>query len=341
METIEPVNSHESPVRPFVSILIPCFNAELWIQQAIESALAQTWPDKEVIVVDDGSTDASADIIGSFGERIRFERGLNRGGNAARNRLLELARGDWLQYLDADDYLQPDKIALQLATLDRRDSVDVLFGPSIIEWHYDGKTRVTREEIPGPHDPWYLLALWRLPQTGAPLWRKSAIEDVGGWAIGQPCCQEHELYLRLLMSGKRFAYSPATGAVYRRFADGSVSTRDPALVRRERLKIEKHIEDHLAAIGELTSQRQWAINQGRFEMARSAWSEDRSEARAIVADIRDPASFSPNGSAAPFLYRLAYRMFGFEMAEHMARIKRIAVRPTHQAFGSGGRSAAD
>ena len=65
-----------------VSILIPCFNAERWVAQAIESALAQTWPEKEVIVVDDGSTDDSRRIIRSFGDRVRWETGPNRGGNA-------------------------------------------------------------------------------------------------------------------------------------------------------------------------------------------------------------------------------------------------------------------
>ena len=81
-----------------VSILIPCYNAARWVGQAIDSAIGQTHPDKEVIVVDDGSTDGSLEIIKSFGNRIRWESGPNRGGNAARNRLLEMARGDWLQY---------------------------------------------------------------------------------------------------------------------------------------------------------------------------------------------------------------------------------------------------
>src|SRR5947208_2592225 len=100
-----------------VSILIPCYNAERWIAQAIESALAQTWPEKEVVVVDDGSTDGSLDVIKQFDGRIRWETGPNRGGNMARNRLRELAGGDWLQYLDADDYLLPDKIDDQMRFL--------------------------------------------------------------------------------------------------------------------------------------------------------------------------------------------------------------------------------
>lgn len=308
---------------PFVSILIPCFNAERWVGQAIESAIAQTWRHKEVIVVDDGSTDGSLDIIKSFGDCIRWDTGPNRGGNAARNRLLERARGDWLQYLDADDYLKPDKVASQVAALESCPEVDVLLGPLIVEWHLDGGTRIEFEKLPETSDPWTLLALWRLPQTGGPLWRKSALQDVGGWLVDQPCCQEHELHLRLLIAGKRFIYHPATGAVYRRFSNGSVSTRSPALVRGERLKIEKRIEDHLTTIGGLTPERQWAVNQARFDMARSSWNEDRSEARAILESIAGMASFQPNGPAAPLLYRLAYRLFGFEIAERIATMNRV------------------
>src|SRR5260370_4039681 len=96
-----------------ISILIQYLNAERWVGQAVESALGQTWAEKEVIVVDDGSQDGSLDVIKSFGGRIRWETGPNRGGNVARNRLLELARGEWLQYLDADDYLLPLKIERQ------------------------------------------------------------------------------------------------------------------------------------------------------------------------------------------------------------------------------------
>jgi glycosyltransferase involved in cell wall biosynthesis len=97
-----------------VSILIPCYNAERWVGEAIESALAQTWPEKEVLVIDDGSTDRSLEVIQRYRGRIRWETGPNRGSNTARNRLLELSAGEWLQYLDADDYLRPNKVQVQL-----------------------------------------------------------------------------------------------------------------------------------------------------------------------------------------------------------------------------------
>src|SRR5437773_7247908 len=120
-------------MEPLVSIIIPCYNAENWIGKAIQSGLDQTWPQKEIIVIDDGSTDKSLNVIQSFGQKIRWETGPNRGGNIARNRGLQLSRGQWLQYLDADDYLLPNKVADQVAFFLAHAEADVVFGPAMIE----------------------------------------------------------------------------------------------------------------------------------------------------------------------------------------------------------------
>src|SRR5580765_8566475 len=230
---------------PFVSILIPCYNAERWVAQAIESALAQTWPEKEVIVVDDGSTDGSLEIIKRFGDRISWETGPNRGGNAARNRLLELARGEWLQYLDADDYLLPDKVAHQMRFLESHPDTDVVFGPWIMEHWSETATRHVLLEIHDPSDLWVLLARWWLPQTGGPLWRREALTDVGSWKVDQPCCQEYELYLRLLIADKRFLFCADAGAVYRQWSETTVCKRDIPETLRRRLEITRRAEDVL------------------------------------------------------------------------------------------------
>lgn len=306
-----------------VSILIPCHNAGRWIGSAIESALAQSYAPVEVIVVDDGSSDDSLAVIGRFGDRLRCEAGPRRGGNAARNRLLRLARGEWVQYLDADDYLLPDKLAGQAAFRRRFPQADVIYGPSLLEYWSPAATRREIRKIPPPHDPWILLARWRLPQTGAPLWRKTAIEEVGGWKEDQPCCQEHELYLRLLMAEKRFVFCPEPGAVYRQWSSQTISKRDRAEVRRRRLEIEDSVEAFLAERGMLTGERRQAINEARFEMARMAWLRARPEARRIMARIRssDPR-FRPKGAAAPAAYRVIYDMLGFSAAETLALWRR-------------------
>lgn len=307
-----------------VSILIPCYNAQRWIAQAIDSALAQTYTPCEVIVVDDGSTDASLDIIRGFGDRIRWETGPNKGGNAARNRLLELARSDWVQYLDADDYLLRAKIELQMRALQVLPDTDVLYGLVTKEsWTECGVSK-DLQVIPEPRDPWILLARWYLPQTGGPLWRKSALLEVGGWRLDQPCCQEHELYLRLLKAGKRFAYCPHNGAIYRIWSADTVCHRDVSEVRRQRRAILAAQESHLRAAGELTVARLQAINQARFEMSRLAWREDRSTALAIFQDIADsdqhfvPRGAQLGGHHPPFAYRALFRIFGFSVTESIA-----------------------
>lgn len=312
------------------SILIPAFNAAPWIAQAIESALAQG-PDVEVVVVDDGSTDGTLGIIEGFSDRIRFQTGPQRGAPAARNTALSLSRAPWVQFLDADDYLLPGKVRDQLEVVDQQPDVDVLYGPETLEVQGSGAPVQSWAPIDPPYDPYVLLALWKLPQTGAPLWRKAALEDVGGWREDQPCCQEHELYLRLLMAGKRFSYHPsARGAVYRRFDGGTLSTRNPAQVRAERARILHRLAEDLRLRGELTAERQWAIDQGFFDMARASWNEDREEARQHYAAISGNV-FSPFGKTAPPAYRLVHRMFGFEGAERVAATKRriaSAFRPS-------------
>lgn len=310
-------------MNPKVSILIPCYNAERWIAQAIESALSQTYPHKEVIVVDDGSTDRSLELIKSFGNAIYWETGENRGGNVARNRLLELSTGEWLQYLDADDYLLPTKIEQQINFLKQVPRADITYSPSILEYW---ETEMLKQEvlpIPEPHDPWILLALWQLPQTGSPLWRKQAIVDVGKWKIDQLVCQEHELYLRLLKAGKKFVYFHDSDSVYRQWSESTVCKKDKTLTYQHRLQITDALESHLKSTNQLTNERLYAINQSRFDCARLIWLFNPAWAKSIIKKIHESEhDFQLPNSTAPKLYQIIYHYLGFEAAEITAKLKR-------------------
>jgi glycosyltransferase involved in cell wall biosynthesis len=311
-------------MHPKVSILIPCYNAEQWIAQAIESALAQTYPNKEVIVVDDGSTDNSLRIIKQFGHAICWETGPNQGGNMTRNRLLEISTGEWLQYLDADDYLLPDKVTNQVQWLAKKTDIDLIYSPSILEYCSGSYSYQEILPIPKPYDPWILLVRWYLPQTGSPLWRKQALIDVGRWKIDQPCCQEHELYLRLLIAGKRFAYVESAGSVYRQWSEATVCKKNKPETYQRRLEITDKLEQYLKNSRELTPSRQYAINLSRFDCARMIWLFDPIWANRLINQIRatDPTFVPTGGAAAPPTYRLMFRLFGFAIAEHTARFKR-------------------
>ena len=103
---------------PLASIIIPSFNSAQWLGKTVESALAQTWPEKEIIVVDDGSTDGSLALARHFeSQGVRVATQSNAGAAAARNTGLKIARGDYLQFLDADDLLAPDKLERQIRRL--------------------------------------------------------------------------------------------------------------------------------------------------------------------------------------------------------------------------------
>jgi len=104
---------------PKVSVVVPAYNCAAFVGQAVESVLGQSVKDLELIVVDDGSTDATGVVLAGFGSRIRVIHQRNQGVSAARNAGMHAAVGDYLAFLDADDWWIPDKLALQLAAFER------------------------------------------------------------------------------------------------------------------------------------------------------------------------------------------------------------------------------
>jgi len=307
-----------------VSILIPCYNAERWVRQAVESALNQTYEHCEVICVDDGSTDGTLDLLLSFGDSIRLETGPNRGGNVTRNRLLKLAKGDWIQYLDADDYLEPTKVEGHIQTLENGCDADVLFGPVTIEKTLpSGQIDRFLDEIPTNEDPWNLFLHWGLPQTGGLFWNASVLKEVGGWKDDQPVCQENELMFRLLAAEKKFERSTG-GAVYRIWSTETVCHRDPMNALKTRMQLVSAGEEWLEQNGRLTPEYRRTIAQTRLESARVAIFHDREYAYQLADQVRQKSpGFTPSPAPSfPWMYRWIYRCLGFGFSERVASWKR-------------------
>src|SRR4030095_9379368 len=128
-------------MKPLVSILIPAYNAERTIADTLKSAIGQTWPRKEIIVVDDGSTDRTAEVVRQFKDAILVST-KNQDQSAAQNHAFSLSHGDYVQYLDADDLLLPDKIEMQLAALRESDSRRILLSSPWAPFYY--RTRPAR-----------------------------------------------------------------------------------------------------------------------------------------------------------------------------------------------------
>jgi glycosyltransferase involved in cell wall biosynthesis len=113
---------------PLITVVIGAYNAERYLGEAIESVLAQTYRNLELIVVDDGSTDRTGEIAASYGDPVRCIRQENGGMAASRNRAIPEARGDYLAFLDADDRFPPEKLEQQLAAFEADAELDVVYG---------------------------------------------------------------------------------------------------------------------------------------------------------------------------------------------------------------------
>jgi glycosyltransferase involved in cell wall biosynthesis len=121
--------AHSSGAVPLVSVIIPSYNYGRFVTQAVDGALAQTYPNLEVIVVDDGSTDDTRQRLEPYGDRIRYIYQDNRGLSAARNTGIRHAGGEWIALLDADDLWHPQKIETQLAAIRRLDQIGLMGSP--------------------------------------------------------------------------------------------------------------------------------------------------------------------------------------------------------------------
>ena len=305
-----------------VTICIPCHNAANWVRQAVQSALDQRDIEPEVIVVDDGSTDGSADIVREFGDRVKLIAGPQKGATTARNLAWQAGSGEWVQFLDADDFLEPGKIATQLAETEGGKEADVIYSPVWIEtWNSGGSTREQSQTSPND-DIFTQWMTWRIPQTGGALWRRTTLDVLGGWNAEQPCCQEHELYLRAILARQRFRYTPTPGAVYRIWSEETLCRKDPRMVARVRTGLIDSMLDWLTREGKITAQHRAAAGQVFFEQARTMARFDLAEAAAFCAERKARGAFSVSGPAAPSSYRFIHSLLGFSAAEKVARLMR-------------------
>lgn len=309
-------------MNPRVTIAIPCFNAARLVAQAVQTALDQSWPDTETIVVDDGSTDGSLAALARFGDGIRIIKAEHRGGNAARNAAVRAATGEWIQFLDADDLLHPHKLANQFKEVTPSEA-DVIFSPVL----FDELGWREAREIDASLDAETLWLAWQLPQTGGCLWRKSALESIGGWNEATSCCQEFELYLRAIQAGLRFRFAPTPGAIYRIWSGETLCRKDPRQVIEVRTQLYRQFATWLRERGTLTPERLAFAGRACFEMARTLAKLDLTEAVRYHDECKREQLIHVTGAAAPRVYRAAYRLFGFSFAEKLAASRRPRASP--------------
>ncbi|MDE3242946.1 MAG: glycosyltransferase family 2 protein [Nitrospirota bacterium] len=180
-----------------VSVVIPLYNGASVIKETIESVLAQTWTDREITVIDDGSTDGSAEIVKAFGARTRYYAFENGGVAKARNRGIALSRGRYIALLDHDDLWAPTKLAKQVAMLRARPEIGMVT-TGIVHMNRYGQHLENFQT--GPPSEFYQLFVKGFgPTPSAVMIRRSVIHQVGGFdeRFGSAGLDDHEFWPRV------------------------------------------------------------------------------------------------------------------------------------------------
>ena len=302
---------------PLVSIVIPCWNGQDCVGDAIESALGQTYPRTEVVVIDDGSTDNSIDVVRSFGERIRWETRANRGGCAARNRGVRIARGELIQFLDADDRLLPTKLEHQVphALAAGPGLMSISLGTtngasSYFDWQYG---RIYESE----RDPVDFIVGGVLP-TSAPIHFRCNLERVGGFDENLPCAQEFDLHLRLACTGLALSQISEVLFVVRNHP-GSVSSDSLRVVRQKRFILGR-AANLLRARNELTVARARKLGAALISAARNL--EQNGLTEEARACREDGLALSPDAEILSWTprWRPLVRLLGSARLDRLRRV---------------------
>lgn len=214
--------------RPLVSIVIPALNAAAWIGETITSCLAQTWTNLEIIVVDNGSTDGTLDVVSALdAPALQIHEYGIQNASAARNFGTALSKGDYLQYLDADDILSPPKIADQLARLQQGSAHDIASGP----WARFDKLPLPERVMPeavwrdlNPQE--FLIRSWcgggMMPNFGW-LTPRHIVEEAGPWDESLTLDDDGEFFTRIVLRSSRILFCPSAMGYYRTTASPSLS----------------------------------------------------------------------------------------------------------------------
>ncbi len=205
---------------PLVSIVIPCYNRENYVSDAINSSLRQTYPNVEVIVVDDGSTDDSVTVLKQFGDQIKLIEQKNSGVNAARNVGFKSSKGEFIIFLDSDDWLSNDIVEKHIETTQKWPSASIYCADSVFIDESGKEGKLTPCNWPSEPDcPLSLFLLTPPPFPACELYRRSVVLKHSGYDETMRAFADSDLRLRIMLSGATFVRTQGGYGAYRPVAN--------------------------------------------------------------------------------------------------------------------------
>jgi glycosyltransferase involved in cell wall biosynthesis len=317
---VKPFHAAQRASRPLVSVLIPCFNAHRYIGETLESVFTQSWPNVEVIIIDDGSTDGSADEVGRFSrQNLILILSSQRGAAASRNEALRRSSGDFIQFLDADDLLSASKIELQVLRLRENpmcvassewarfykrpeDAVFVADNLSqdlgVLDW-----LARSREEGLGMMFP----ALWLIP-------RAIAIA-AGPWNENLSLADDTEYFTRVLLGADRVLFCPGAQCYYRSGVAGSLSGRKSPEAWKSQFTVNELCQQYVLARENSERMRRGFASSWQH-IAHACYPYNRALAERALAHARalHPEHIEPDGGPT---FRILSRLLGWRLARRL------------------------
>lgn len=307
-------------MQPLVSILIPAYNSQEWLADTLRSAIAQTWPRKEIIVVDDGSEDQTAEVARRFASKdVSVVTTGNQGAAAARNHALSLSQGDYIQWLDADDLLAPDKIERQIAALRESDGKRVLLSSGWAFFNY--RTQCARFV---PTSLWQDLspAEWLRHKLGENLHMQTATwltsrelaEAAGPWDTRLHFDDDGEYFCRVLLASEGTRFVPESKVFYRITTTKRVSHIGASDKKKEALLLSMRL--HIQYLRSLEDSER--VRKACLTYLQNWYDNFYPERPDLVADLQNLAQQLDGSMEEPRLrwkYAWMRPVFGWEVAK--------------------------
>lgn len=309
-----------------VTVIIPCYNVENYIEKCLDSVFSQDYQDLQVIAVDNNSKDRTKRRLTDY----KYEKEGNliilsepkKGAAAARNAGLVLADGEWIQFLDADDLLLSDKITHQISLVQENTNVSFIAG-AYIRKKLDGIEQNFQLQY---SDPWLALPMVGLGITSANLFNRNWLKKVDGWDETLNSSQEYDLMFRLLQINDNIIFDPELFTIVQDRLHGSITQNDVLGNNRRRL-------EHLTSIREYFTQNTFeskyliSVDQAIFQEIRRIYKWTPKEAIVHYNNLFPKKPVITSTSATSNSYIQLFYIFGFRAAQSITHLYQSFLKP--------------
>ncbi len=304
-------------IEPLVSVIIPCYNVQNYIDECLQSVYAQTYPNIEIICVDNNSTDQTLNILKRHSEngKVFVFQEFKKGASAARNMGLKKAKGKWIQFLDADDILLSNKISNQIRVVNKNEFTDVVVSPFIRKKinHKEFKVEICEDLRLG-------LLSSSLGITSSNIFRSSQLKKLNGWKEDLASSQEYDLMFRLIKGRCNFITYNTALTIVRDRDIGQISYSNPVKSWNQYITLRLEIIDYIKKNDPIYfKNNSIKIRQILFDSLRILIKYDMVSALKIFND--QLIGFKPKKSnSTGWVYIIIYRFFGFQRTEKIRRV---------------------